>query len=632
MTRPLSLISTLLIFPFAGALAVDLTESLHPSPIKPLAPGSVTIAGRANIPDGAPVQVRITTSLGQPFATKVAAQAGRFECRFPQDFAGAPALSPSLLYVDATDAAEFGGKDLVEHQAEAVLIVSGEGQTVPDLPLVFTDDFIDAAGHKDAQCAQWPRQRELTNLFLHSRAAQLMHIRKPGFDLAAPTDFAWFKDHATLYDFDQRDRDWSQPLNHRVARGFWQAVWNSWFNAGNDHPWDGNPANHAPTNFRPYTFANDPADLLVLYRMLQAVTPCVADNRRALADEVLANLLAMQHRSPENFALPETSGRQEHYTAGAFRYGMFETGEWMTEGNGWFVNPQFRDFARGGVFNGRAVWALGESWKAEPYGPLSAQIREALVLALRFCLHDGLAHDYTWKTKSGQPVWNHTAGEHAYLLLGLLAACEVEPELSIPLAGDQPASPLREVTANALDALVETAGPDGNWTHYANAAAVNIAALAEGARVFPSHPHAAPWIAAARKAADLWLALQPLPAEHHTPTPMFGHMMKDGGLTFYLGKRARPSVALYVGGHWIHALAVLHTVTHEPHYAERAHALLAYYCGDNPARVRLLDELGAVNNGLTDAHGSGTEDQIGWDAYPESTAFVQIGLLHLLRR
>lgn len=612
----------------ATAPTVSLRLSLVPTPIKPVAPGTVKIAGEAT---GEKVRLRVTTSLGGSYSTEAKVAGGRFECHFPHDFAGAPALSPMLLYVDATDAADFGGKDAMKHQAEVTLIVSGGRDALPDLPLAFMDDFIDEQGRKDAQAAQWSRQRVLVNLFMRSRSAQLMHIHQAGFDLDVPADFAWFKEHATLYDFDHRDRDWSQPLNNRVARGFWQAVWNKWFNASNDHPWDGNAANRAPGNFRPYTFTNDPADLLVLYQMLHAVKPSVPDNRRALADEVLANLLAMQHRSPDNFAIKETSGKREHYTAGAFRYGMFETGEWLTEGKGWFANPVFRDFAWGGVFNGRSIWALGESLKADPHGGQAGKIREAIALTLRFCLHDGLAHGYTLKTKSGLPVWNRTAGEHAYLLLGMLAACEVAPEMPITLAEGQPARPLREVTAEALDALAESAAPDGNWTRYANATAMNIAALAEGTRVLASHQNAATWKAAAMKAADHWLALKPLPSERTTPTPMFGNMTQDGGMTFILGKGEHPHVPLYIGGHWIHALAVLHATTHESRYAERANAILAYYCGANPLHVRLLNELGAVNNRLTDSHDTGTEDQIGWDGYPESTAFVQIGLLHLLR-
>lgn len=606
--------------------AIDLSDSMRPSPIKSLDSGDVEILGRVELPDGSSIRIRVATSLGFSSETSAKVSDGKFRCRYPKDFPATPVLVPSLLYVDATD--EKG----IEHQSEAVLIVSGGRDALPDLPLVFTDDFIDAAGNKDQACAQWIRNRFLINHFVSSRAAQLMGIYRPEFDLTREADFRWFKENASLYEFDHRDRDWSQPLGHRVARGFWQAMWNRWFNASNSHPWDGNPANRAATNYRPYTFTNDPADILVLYRMMEGVKPAVADNRRNLADEVQNNLLALQHSSPENFALKEADGRQEYYTAGAFHYGMFETGEWLTEGTGWFANPKFRDFAWGGVLNGRAVWALGEDLKIAPQSKYASQIRDAIALTLRFCLHDGLAHNYTLKTKSGLPVWNRTAGEHAYLLLGMIATCQVAPEMPITYAENSPARPLREITWDALDALTEIAGPEGNWTKYANATAMNIAALAEGVRLFPTHPHAPNWKAAAMKAADFWLALKPLPAERSGTTPMFGHMIQQGGMTFVLGKGEQPHVPLYVGGHWIHALAVLHTVTHEQRYADRAHAIVGYYCGDNPLRVRLLNELGAVNNRVTDSKGSGMEDQIGWDAYPESTAFVQIGLMHLLRQ
>jgi hypothetical protein len=112
---------------------------------------------------------------------------------------------------------------------------------------------------------------------------------------------------------------------------------------------------------------------------------------------------------------------------------------------------------------------------------------------------------------------------------------------------------------------------------------------------------------------------------------MFGHMIEGNHMTFILGKGERPMVALYIGGHWLHALAVLHKVSGEERYLDRATTILGYYCGDNPLRVRVLNELGAVNNRVTDADGDGTEDTIDWDGYPESTAFVQIGLLHLLQ-
>lgn len=609
---------------------VDLRMTLQPSALKSAAEGSVKILGSAGVVDDSIVRVRVTTSLGTASEAQSRVKGKKFSLRYPQDFSLAPALTPMLLYVDATDAAEFDGS--AEHQAEVMLVIEGaKDQAPPDLPLVFTDDFIDAGGNKDQHSAQFGRNRVLTNLFLQSRAARLMHLQRPGFDLQKPEDFGWFKENASLYDFDHRDRDWTQPLGNRVARGFWQAVWNTWFNASNDHPWDGDAANRDQKNFRPYTFTNDPADILIVYRMLQHVKPTVSDNRRALADEVMANLLAMQHRGTDNFALREASGKQEHYTAGAFHYGIFETGEWLTEGKGWFANPDFRDFAWGGVLNGRAVWALGESLKADLRGPMSGKVCDALELALRFCLNDGLEHGYTLRTKSGLPIWNRTAGEHAYLLLGMLSACEVTPDLPIQLTKVQSPRPLRQITVDALNALAEFADSDGQWTRYANATAMNIAALAEGARVLSGDLNASAWKLAAMKAADAWLLLNPLP-DRPDPTPMFGHIKDGDRMAFILNEGEKPHVALYIGGHWLHALAVLHTVSGEKRYLDRATAILDYYCGDNSLRVRLLNELGAVNNRITDADSDGIEDQIGWDGYPESMAFVQIGLLKLLQR
>ena len=614
----------------AGALhppVIDLGRTLQPSALKIAAEGSVKISGNAQVGDDAIVRVKVTTSLGTTSEAQSRVIGKEFSLRYPQDFSGAPALTPMVLYVDATDAAEFDGS--VEHQAEVTLVVvGGKIEGLPDLPQIFTDDFIDSDGNKDQNSTQFPRNRVLVNLFLQSRGARLMHLQRPGFDLQKSEDFGWFKENASLYDFDHRDRDWAQPLGNRVARGFWQAVWNTWFNASNDHPWDGNAANRDPKNFRPYTFANDSADLVVMHQMLREAKPVVADNRQKLVQEVMENVLAMQHRRPENFALKESSGKQEFYTAGAFRYGMFETGEWLTEGRGWFANPEFRDFQYGGVLNGRCLWAMGETLKAEPQGPLAARIREAIPLTLRFCLHDGLEHHYTRLTKSGLPLWGYP-GEHAYLLLGMLAAAEVAPDLSVMLAPEKPAKPLQEVCQAALDALVETTLPDGTWIHYANVDATNIAALAEGARVFPMAANSAKWKAAAVRAADLWLALKFLPSERTAPTPLIGYR-KDAGMTNFLGQEKHAHIALYINGLWLHAMACLHHVTQDPRYLERAQAILAYFCGANPLHVRLLNELGSVNNRLTDSDGAGIEDQIGWDAYPESTAFLQIGLLRLL--
>ncbi|MFZ5833722.1 MAG: hypothetical protein ACOY3P_26850, partial [Planctomycetota bacterium] len=307
---------------------------------------------------------------------------------------------------------------------------------------------------------------------------------------------------------------------------------------------------------------------------------------------------------------------------------MFESGQWLTEGKGWFANPQFRDFSRGGVFNGRSVWGLGESLRAMPAGPHAARIREALPLALRFCLRDGIRRGYTRLTRSGRAVWG-VPGEHAYLLLGMLAAADAGPDLPIPLDDDRTPAPLREVCVDALEALGQTAIADGTWSHYANVDATNIAALAEGARVFRDHPSAERWKAAAIRAADAWIALEPVPSERSSATVLFGHR-KEGGMTYYLGKRDHPHMALYINGLWLHALASLHAVTEFDRYADRAHAILAYYCGNNPLHARILNELGGVNNRVTDTDKDGVEDDLRWNAYPESTSFVQIGLLRLL--
>ncbi len=607
----------------AHAAPVSLRESLVPSAVQDIAAGTVRIAGTA---PGPQVKLRVTTSSGGEYGSCVTTKEGRFEARFPQDFPGA-LLAPGLLYVDATDVAELDGKDLIEHQAEATLVlVDSAHKRLPDLPQPFTDDLVDADGRKDARCSQWSVQCAMVNRFMHSRAASVARIGRREFDMAKAADFAFFKEHLTLYDFDHRDRDWSQPLNHRVARGFWQAVWNTWFNASNDHPWDGNADNHAQTNYQPYTFTNDLADLLVLNQMRRDSPAAPPDHRDGLCNEVLANLLALQHRGAENFAQPEASGKQERYTAGAFRYGMFETGEWMTEGTGWFANPKFGDHRHGGVFNGRAVWALGESLKAHPHGPQATKVSEAIALALRFCLHDALAPGYAREPKPGLVFWKD-AGEHGYLLLGMTAACEVAPEMRIKLADNLPAQSLRELCATTLDASVASVKPTGRWTGYPDQDAMAIAALAAGAQVLTRHPNRDQWLHYATKAADAWMAAKVDPAERSAPCPHFGYIKGDG-MTYHLGGDNHVHITLYIAGHWMHALARLYAVTGDKRYAERWNALTNYLCGDNPFRARMLNELGAVYNAVRDTDGDGIEDELKWDAYPESTAFVQIGLLH----
>lgn len=589
-----------------------------------------TSPGDSSVSPSAKLQVRVTNACGKTSTLSLTVSQSTFVVHFPDDFPDADSLTPGLYYVDATNAADFGGPECIEHESSLLLVAINRSATYPDLSLVFTDDFIDSTGMKDRASMQWERNRRLVNQFMDSRAAWLSQIARKGFDLNNPDDFAWFKNNASLYDFDHRDRDWSVPLNNRVSRGFWQAVWNSWFNASNDHPWDGNPSNHAQSNFRPFTFTNDPADLLVMYQRLRSVPRCIEDNRDQLSADVLRNLLASQHDGEGNFALKEVSGLQEFYTAGAFRYGMFETGEWLTEGTGWFHNPTFRDFARGGVFNGRAIWAIGESLRASRDSDLTDRCKTALQRSLQYCLRDALVHGYAYKTKTGDVVWSRIAGEHAYMVLGMLAACEAYPDL--PLFGDEATSPsttLKELTRDSLDALADIADPNSGWTHYANSTAMNIAALSTGCLTFgvESNPR---WVEIAESVANTWLELTPDPKERSIPTPMFASRNKEGYITFFLGKAEHAHVPLYIGGHWIQALSVLSLASNNPLYARRADQVFAYYCGTNPLRVRLLNEIGAIHNRVTDFDGDGIEETLGWDAYPESTAFVQIGLLYLI--
>ena len=601
---------------------VDLAPTLRPSAMVVAGEDGVLIRGNTTRADGAKIRLRVTTSQGTTHEATSAAKAGLFAARFPADFKPAVKLTPSVLYVDATGAAEFGGAQAKLSQSEITLFIS-VGGIRPELPFVFMDDFTDGHGRKDDESAQWTRNRTLVNLFMRSRGAALMRIQNPAFDLTAPADWQWFKQSATLYDFDHRDRDWSTPLDNRISAGFWNAVWPRWFNPTNDHPWDGDASNRAQGNYRPYTFTNDPADLIVLYRLN-------GRNSIGLVDGVTRNLLASQHRGTENFALREASGRQETYTAGAFRYGMFNSGEWLTDGKGWFTDPKHRDFAHGGVLNGRATWALGETLKAAPQSAMAGEVRAAIALTTKFCLRDALPLKYAYRTPAGKVIWNRTDGEHAYLLMGLLAAYQADLGMKIEVGAGESVA-LRDLCAEALDGLAEIAGTDGTWSRYGNANAVNIIALADGARLLKEHPRSAVWRSAAVRAADVWLALKFRPEERREGSPLFSSRTTPGGdMTCVMAKKELPQVSLYMNGHWLHALAAMHALTGEVRYKKRGERLLGYLCGDNPLRIRLINELGAVCNNVADSDGDGQDDQIFWNGYPESTAFVQIGLLHWL--
>ena len=613
---------------------VSLAETLHPSAIVDLG-APVRIAGRVAPGSREDVLVRVTTSLGAESRARVRAKDGVFACRYPADFPGAPSLVPCLLFIDATLDGGFDPRRPGAFQAEAALIVRDRtGHRIPDFPSAFTTDLLDRAGRVDRDSSEWPVIRALVNLYLRSRGARLAGFGRPEFDLARDEDLRFFKDHLSLYEFDHRDRDWSAPLGHRFARTFWQAVWNAWFNASNDHPIDGNEQNKAPSNFMPYTFSNDFADILIVYLLRRSVAAPLDDNLDTICREGVENLLAMQHREVSNFAILDVRGKRETYTAGAFRYGMFEDGEFLTEGKGWFHVPASLDHIQGGVFNGRAAWALGEALRRDPKSPLSSRVCDALRLALKFCLADALDLGYARRTRAGNIYWRDP-GEHAYLLLGMLAAAAADPALVVPAGpGGRPVT-LSEACVAALDALVDLELPHHQWQVYPDKDAMAIAALAEGAAILARHPRMAAWKASAERVADAWLAARVDPAERPGPIINFGPRISPGAMTFNwrrLSKTAadRNVIHLYITGHWIHALARLYSVTGESRFRERAEAMVRYLLGENPWNARLLTELGGVYNWVTDSDGDGVEDRLQADLYPESTAFCAMGIRALL--
>ena len=617
---------------------VSLDETLTPSAVADLAGGQqVRVAGRVSVPNATSVFVRVTTSLGTFCQTCVPVREGAFSANYPAAFPGAPELTPCVLSIDATSEADFDVFRPGHVQAEAALLVSDtRSGRIPDLPTAFMSDLRDARGNVDREASKWPAVRTAVNLYVRSQAAHICRVARGGFDLYRPADLDWFKNHLTLYEFDYRDRDWSKPLGARVEPTFFQSVWNAWFNASNCHPLDGNRENRASANYTPYAFSNDFADSLIAFLMRQSPDlTALDDNVAAICREGTQNLLAMQHRGADNFALTDQRGKRETYTAGAFRYGMFENGEFMTEGKGWFYNPAHDDYAGGGVLNGRCLWALGEALRRDPVGPLAPQIRGALALGLKFCLRDAQPLAYAKKTAAGTVYWRD-AGEHAYLTVGLVAACAVAPELPVAKPQDGTAVPLREVCVQSLNALVDLAQPHGQWSVYPNVDSVAIIALADGVQGLPDFPEAALWRKTAVKVADAWLACQVDSPEGSGVPVHFGPRIRQDRMTFNWHRLSgacddRNVIYFYQTGHWIHALARLYAVTGDERYRDRALAMVRYLCGANPWHVRLFNEIGGVYNWVDDRDGDGVEDFLKQDMYPESTAFCQIGIFHLLR-
>jgi hypothetical protein len=439
----------------------------------------------------------------------------------------------------------------------------------------------------------------------------------------------WFKNNLSVYDFEHRDRDWSSPLGARVARTFWTTAARNWFGPGNDNPVDGNPRNHALSNYRPYGFSNDLSDWVILGWMRTHAAVLFDDNLLTINREATRNMLAMQHREPGNFALADAEGKREHYTAGAFRYGMFATGEWMTEGNGWFYTPTYKDYVNGGVFNGRCMWALGESLRNDPNGPLAAHAKDGIRLGLQFCLHDGVESGYTKTTRNGNQYW-FNVGEHSYLVLGMLAAYDADTQIEMSFGPEGKTVKLKELCVSSLNALADLKKPGEMWSPYPNEDPMAIAALAQGAMLLKGSPDAIRWLDAATRVADAWLMAKVDPKERKEPCVNFGYRVTPKTMTFNWMNQGKVQFYYYLTGHWIHAFSDLYAATGFPCYRERAEALTSYLCGNNPLRVRLFNETGGVYNWSDDSDGDGIEDKIKQDMYSESTAFSQIGILRLI--
>lgn len=622
---------------------VSLRETVAKTPLYALEQSSdFQILGSVRDASISRVWLRVTDGRGVRHTTWVRVEEQRFSAAFPRDFPGARALVPAPYFLDA------GVRDDAPAQVRAeamVLVYSASPPRVPDLPMAFTTNLRGSKGGVDTDSPEWERVRSLLGLYYQSRSATLAGIARSDFDLARSADLTHFKRSLALYDFDARDRDWSTPLGRRVARSFWQAVWDTWFgpsNSSEDPPGLG--------VYPAFTFANDTADLLVAHLRRWHLFPVTEDpaedDLAVMCNDVLSNLVALQRK--EEDSAPVQRGVEG---PGAFYYGMFSKGDLMLEGTGWFADPRRGDHRRGGVFLGRSLWALGEAL-ARPLPEMNeTQVRQAFISGLRWGF--GLARDYTDEGQpyirmiravdgSGttRPLWR-SVGEHAYLLLGLLAACEREDLAASTVfapgeAGFSQKQTVADLAQTALEALSDVVLPDGYWSTFADVDATAVEALAKGASVFAGSPSATRWRETAVRVADGWLQARPAPEDYRGPVILpIGRRVPDD-LTM-LRYRAHHSTSTHLtyfhAGLWMQALAELETLTGDPQYGRRLEEIAGYFCGNNPFDARLLTETGGVYNFVTDTNGDTVEDRLHYDLYPESTAFVQIGLLrHLARR
>lgn len=604
---------------------ISLEPTLKPSAVRDVTSGPITLLGETRDQGTIPVRIRVTTTQGAQSIKDVTTSNGLFQAVYPTDFPGAPPLQSGMLFLDATTDANFIGNN----QAEAgLLLYDSQKLLIPEMPTVFTNDLCDKQGRTDANASEWPVVRTLANLYQQSLGAATVGIGWRDFDLAKPSDFKFFKDRLTLYDFDHRDRNWATPLSHRETRTFWQSVYNAWFNSSNDHPIDGNPANGDFHNYVPYGFSNDYADTLIMYNLRLHGCSVMDDNLVSMCREGTQNLLAMQHKDPSNFSLMDSHGVQHTYTAGAFRYGMFDTGDFMSEGNGWFHNPSFKDYYDGGVLNGRCVWGLATSLQQDPQSPLAPQIKQAIQRASQFCLRDALAYGYAKKTTHGNTYWRD-AGEHGYLAMGLVNAASVDPNLMVAYGDGPAAMTLREACVGSLNALVDLQNPRYKyWSTYPNVDPMAIVALVDGASLIKDNPASAVWLATAVAAADSWLAVRVDPKDYPADPMHYG--LRTGNTMTY-NWTDHNFIFLYQNGHWMHALAQLYKATKNERYRKRIEDNISYLCGANPWGLRLLTETGGVYNWVEDKNLDGVEDELKYDLYPESTAFCQIGIMYYMR-
>lgn len=617
------------------AADISIKETPKKTPIIDISKESnINIIGSTSNSKIKTIYIRITSTRdGKSYTSSANVKKNKFSVKYPKNFKKAPSLISTMYLIDASEKPDFIVTSKEANQAEAAVITYNGKNEMPELPSGFCNDLRDKSGNTDNKSAEYPVIKSLMNHYMKSKAAFDVNVGNADFNL--DKDMNYYKKNLALFDFDNRDRNWDTPLNNRPGQTFWKSVWNTWFNFTNDHPLDGNPKNPDPNNYMPYAFTNDYTDILIMYIMRQdkKIHP-LDDNLNTICEEGIRNLIAMQNQEDSNFALTDHRGQREKYTKGAFRYGMFIDGNFMTEGTGWFYNPAFLDYINGGVLNGRALWGLGEFIKYNPKSPYADPALKAFVMGLQFCMNDGFSGGYTKKTQQGNIYWKDI-GEHAYMTIGMCAAASQKPNITAFTDNNNKSYSLKDATVMALNAMTDKLDKDGKWEIYPNTDSMAVAALTDGYMTFPNHPDAKKWLAAAQKSADSWLNLKVLKSEFKGEVINFGLRLSPDEMT-YNWNRVSPSwtsanyIFYYQTGHWIHALSRLYMATGNNIYKVRTEKMIGYLLGNNPMGTRLLNETGGVYNWSEDRNGDGYEDYYGQTMYPESTAFSQIGIMHYL--